>query len=290
MLDQITPLILTYNEEANIGRTLAQLNWARDIVVVDSCSGDDTLEIVRSFPQARIVSRRFDSHAQQWNFGLTQTGIQTPWVMALDADFILSMEIIKQIETLEPADDVTGFRAPLVFRIKGRRLRSAVCPPATFLFRRESGEYFQDGHTQKLKLQRSVIESLCAPIFHDDRKSLRRWLASQQRYAELEAKKILTTPGRLDFADKVRRLRFVAPLAMGVYCSIWRGAILDGWPGIFYVCQRVVAELLLSLNLLEFRLHAEEKALAIEKLSRRTFSLLSWCDGRVACGSPRLTE
>src|SRR5207248_10731182 len=123
-----TPLILTYNEEANIGRTLAQLDWARDIVVVDSSSDDDTLKIVRSFPQARIVFRRFDTHAQQWNFGLTQTGIQTPWVMALDADFVLSRQLIKQVETLEPADEVSGFRAPLLFRIKGRRLRSAVCP------------------------------------------------------------------------------------------------------------------------------------------------------------------
>jgi len=36
MLEQITPLILTWNEASNIGRTLEQLRWARDIVVVDS--------------------------------------------------------------------------------------------------------------------------------------------------------------------------------------------------------------------------------------------------------------
>ena len=49
MLDQITPLILTYNEAPNIGRTLEQLTWARDIVVVDSFSTDDTVEIASSF-------------------------------------------------------------------------------------------------------------------------------------------------------------------------------------------------------------------------------------------------
>ena len=51
MLDQITPLILTYNEAPNIGRTLAALAWARDIVVVDSFSDDETLEIASSFSQ-----------------------------------------------------------------------------------------------------------------------------------------------------------------------------------------------------------------------------------------------
>ena len=38
MLDEITPLILTKDEEANIGRTLAQLGWAGEIVIVDSGS------------------------------------------------------------------------------------------------------------------------------------------------------------------------------------------------------------------------------------------------------------
>src|SRR5436853_6996478 len=90
MLDSITPLILTYNEAPNIGRTLEQLRWARDIVVVDSFSDDDTLEIISRFPQARVYQRKFDSHDRQWNYGLRETSITTEWVMALDADFVLS--------------------------------------------------------------------------------------------------------------------------------------------------------------------------------------------------------
>lgn len=45
MMEQITPLILTCNEAPNIGRTLERLTWARDIVVVDSFSNDETVEI-----------------------------------------------------------------------------------------------------------------------------------------------------------------------------------------------------------------------------------------------------
>ena len=88
MLEQITPLILTYNEAPNIGRTLENLSWARDVVVVDSFSDDETLEIAASFPNVRVVQRVFDSHRNQWEFGLRETEIQTPWVLALDADYV----------------------------------------------------------------------------------------------------------------------------------------------------------------------------------------------------------
>jgi glycosyltransferase involved in cell wall biosynthesis len=68
VLADITPVILTYNEAANIGRSLERLTWAREVVVVDSGSTDDTLAIVARFPNARVVKRPFDTHAQQWRF------------------------------------------------------------------------------------------------------------------------------------------------------------------------------------------------------------------------------
>jgi glycosyltransferase involved in cell wall biosynthesis len=251
MLDQVTPLILTYNEGANIGRTLDQLSWARDIVIVDSFSDDQTQEVISHFPQARLFQRKFDNHAHQWNFGLKETGITSEWVMALDADFVLSREIIAEVAGLQPAPDLSGYRAPFVFCINGRKLRGALCPPVTFLYRPDQAEYWLDGHTQKLRLN-GKVESLTAPIFHDDRKSLARWFSSQQRYQQLEARKILTTPrSDLDFADRVRRLRVIAPAAMFFYCLIVRGGMLDGRAGWFYAFQRLAAESMLSLFLLE---------------------------------------
>ncbi len=46
-----TPLIITYNEAPNIRRTLDKLMWARRIVVIDSGSTDDTLDVIRAYPQ-----------------------------------------------------------------------------------------------------------------------------------------------------------------------------------------------------------------------------------------------
>ena len=74
MLNHITPVLLTYNEEANIGRTLSHIAWAKDIVVVDSGSTDGTLAVLAKFPNVRVFNRRFDTHANQWRYAVEETG------------------------------------------------------------------------------------------------------------------------------------------------------------------------------------------------------------------------
>ena len=250
MLDQITPLVLTRNEAANIGRTLERLSWARDIVVVDSFSTDDTLEIIGGFPQARVYQRVFDAHEKQWNFGLKETGITSEWVLALDADYILTPEFVDELKVLKP-DSVNGYRAKFVYCINGRRLRSGVYPTVTVLYRHARARYIQDGHTQRVAVE-GRVETLSSPILHDDRKPLSRWFESQQRYTPMEAIKLLATnQGELTWIDRIRRWRVVAPVGVLFYCLFMRGGILDGWPGFYYAFQRMMAELILSLYLLD---------------------------------------
>src|SRR2546428_1996627 len=170
MLDQITPVVLTRNEAANIGRTLERLSWARDIVVVDSFSTDDTVEIISGFPQARVYQRVFDAHEIQWNFGLEETGITSEWVLALDADYMLTPEFVNELKLLKP-DSVNGYRAKFTYCINGRPLRSGVYPDVTVLYRRAAGRYVQDGHTQRVAIEGRVV-TLDSRILNDDRKPL----------------------------------------------------------------------------------------------------------------------
>ncbi len=251
MLASITPLILTYNEAPNIGRTLAQLSWARDIVVVDSFSDDDTVEIVKTFPQARIHQRKFDTHRNQWNFGLRETGIGSAWVLGLDADYVLTEEFSAELRELQPTPEIEGYRANFIYCVGGERIRSGVYPPVTVLYRRENTSYAQDGHTHRLVIN-GQVESLRARILHDDRKPLGRWMEAQSRYTKLEADKLLSArPESLTWTDRVRRWRLVAPAAVLFYCLIIRGGVLDGWAGFYYAFQRSLAELMLSLYLLD---------------------------------------
>jgi glycosyltransferase involved in cell wall biosynthesis len=249
MLTQITPLVLTYNEAPNIARALAALSWARDIVIVDSFSDDDTVAIAKSFPNVRVFQRAFDCHRNQWEFGLKETGISTPWVLALDADYVLSDALVAELRKLRPDAHTAGYRASFVYCIQGRKLRSGIYPPVTVLYRRVAATYVQDGHTQRVALN-GAIEDLREPMFHDDRKSLRRWFSAQEKYTQLEAQKLrAANPAELGFADRLRRWRFVVPPVMLVYCLIVRGGILDGWAGFYYAFQRAMAEAMLSRKL-----------------------------------------
>src|SRR5215831_7730474 len=251
MLDQITPVILTYNEAVNIGRTLAQLRWARDIVVVDSFSDDETLDIVATFPQARVYQRVFDNFAAQWSFALHETGIKSEWVLGLDADFVLTEEIISELAKLQPPERTSGYRAPLTYCVKGKPLRYSLLPTLTVLYRRTAAAYSADAHTYRIDLE-GDFQTLSAAILHDDRKPLARWFAAQKSYMELEAAKLLTVPrDQLDNADRIRKLRIIAPWAVFIYC-LAQGGILDGAAGLYYASQRFVAECLLSLYLIEY--------------------------------------
>src|SRR5580658_2541625 len=109
MLDQITPVLLTYNEAPNIARTLSHLHWARDIVVVDSESTDDTLAILANWPKVRVFSRPFDTHAGQWRHAVTETAIGTPWILRLDADYRLTDELIAEMSRLDAAANVDAY-------------------------------------------------------------------------------------------------------------------------------------------------------------------------------------
>jgi glycosyltransferase involved in cell wall biosynthesis len=268
MLDQITPLILTYNEAPNICRTLERLTWARDIVVVDSFSSDDTVEIASSFSQVRIFQRAFDVHCNQWEFGLRETGINTPWVLALDADYVLTNEAAAELRTLQPNQATAGYRARFTYCVHGRKLHSGIYPPVTVLYRREAAAYVQDGHTQRVVVDGSIAE-LCAALLHDDRKSLRHWLNSQARYAELEGERIIKREA-LDFRDWLRMCVVVVPPAMFFYCLIVRGGVFDGWRGFYYAFQRTLAELMLSLYLLDSRCTFSESTRITAMLRRQS--------------------
>ena len=251
MLNQFTPLILTFNEAPNIGRVLDRLAWAKRIVVVDSYSDDETAAIAERYPNVAFYRRRFDSHANQWNFGLRETAIDTEWVLALDADYVVPDSLVAELRTLDPLADIAGYRASFRYCVEGIPLTGTVYTPVTVLFRREQAAYVQRGHTQRVQVS-GTVAMLRSLIHHDDRKPLERWFASQVKYMQLEAAALLGTPmGKLDIPDKVRRLVLVAPLAMFVYCLVVKLAILDGRRGLLYACQRALAETILSLFLLQ---------------------------------------
>lgn len=249
MLSDITPLILTYNEAPNIDRTLQQLTWASQIVVVDSMSTDTTLEILSRYPQVQVYQRSFDTHATQWNYGLEN--VTTPWVLSLDADYQVSSALVEELSQLQPPESMAGYYIRFRYCVFGKPLRGNILPPRQALFRPDRATYIDDGHTQLLQVK-GPSDTLKQFIDHDDRKPLSRWLWAQDRYVRLEVEKLMATPTReLGLSDRIRKTRILAPMLVLIYCLILKGGMLDGWRGWYYACQRVFAELLLVLHLIE---------------------------------------
>lgn len=248
----ITPLILTYNEEPNIARSVARLAWAQSVVVVDSNSTDRTEEIARAFPNVSFIKRAFDNHTAQWNFGVDQ--IRSEWVLALDADYVLDDGFENELSRLEPSPEMGAFYARFKYVIFGKALRGSLYPPRAVLFRKARCRYEPDGHTQLLKITGATV-SLSSFILHDDRKPLTRWLQSQDSYAKLEAEKLLDARVNvLRLQDRLRlALAPAVPLAF-FYTLFVKGTVLDGWRGWYYALQRTLAEIMLALRLLEKRL------------------------------------
>jgi len=250
----LTALLLTWNETANIGRTLAALHWLNNILVIDSGSTDGTLELLAAHPNVRVLHRPFDSFAEQCNFGLDR--ISTEWVLSLDADYGVPPELARSMPSLlerADQDNLAGFSLPFRYCIDGRPLRGSLLPPRTCLYRTLSGRYRDEGHGHRVVIEGEVAP-LPFPLLHDDRKPLARWLASQQKYLRIEAANLLGTPShRLSWVDRLRKHTPLSPLAAITFCLLLRGGLLDGRAGLIYALQRSYAELLLVLMLDEER-------------------------------------
>lgn len=250
----VTGLLITWNETANISRTLAGLQWLREILVIDSGSTDGTLEVLASHPNVRVLHRPFDSFAQQCNYGLDR--IHSEWVFSLDADYGIPPELARLMPALlerADRDQLAGFSLPFRYCIDGRPLRGSLLPPRTCLYRTLSGRYRDEGHGHRVVI-RGEVAPLGLALLHDDRKPLERWLASQQKYLRIEAVNLLGTPSRrLSWVDRLRKHTPLSPLAALLFCLVLRGGLLDGRAGLIYALQRSYAELLLVLMLAEER-------------------------------------
>ncbi len=82
---QISAILICNNEEENISKALNSLLWVDEIVVVDSFSTDNTIQVIKeNFPQVKLFQREFTSYADQKNWAIDQTSFE--WVIILDSD------------------------------------------------------------------------------------------------------------------------------------------------------------------------------------------------------------
>jgi len=251
-LDGVTPLIIAGNEDDNIERTLAPLGWARRIVVVEGGSTDGTLDVLARDPRVSVHRRSSGSFAEHAK--LVLDGIESDWVLSLDADQELSPALVEELKSLWPAENCAGFRAAVIPKIHGRPLRGSLEPARIVLFRPRQARFASDTHGERVRVTGEVA-ALGAPIWRDDRKPLARWLQLQVDHAAREAERLLATPrAEMSRADRMRAMAWPAPILVFLQVLFAKGAVLDGRAGWYYAFERLLAEMLLMLELLDRRL------------------------------------
>lgn len=110
-MQEISVIILTYNEEQHIQRCLENaFQLAQEVFVVDSFSYDKTLEIAENLGAFCVKNKWPGNQAAQFNWALENLPIKTDWILRLDADEYLLPELIEEIreKLLAIPDDVSG--------------------------------------------------------------------------------------------------------------------------------------------------------------------------------------
>jgi glycosyltransferase involved in cell wall biosynthesis len=187
----LSTIILTYNEEANLGACLASLKGLDcEIFVVDSGSTDRTVEIAKACG-VKVVEHPFENYGVQRNWAQQNLPIQGLWVLHLDADEQLTPELANEINDVLKAspDGIVGYSFSRRVIFMGRWIRYGGHYPTYHLrlFRKDKGFCEDRLYDQHFVVRGKVIELRhdCLNFITPD---LCAWTLRHTRWAELEAK------------------------------------------------------------------------------------------------------
>lgn len=221
----ISATIITLNEERDLPRCLKSLDFADEIVVVDSGSNDRTVEIARSLG-AKVVVEPWRGYGAQKNFAQNQT--KSEWILNLDADEVITpelrAEILSEINDEKPA---AGYGIARKTFYLGRWIKYGGWYPnfVTRLVRRNSGAWSEPNVHEELKIN-GEVRHFKNPMLHFTFSDISDQIRTNLRYARqgaLDLKKRGNSPSYLRLIFK----------PLGKFCETYflKRGFLDGLPG-----------------------------------------------------------
>ena len=226
--------VITRDASALVGACLRSADFADDIVVVDSGSSDDTVEIARGLG-ARVLEQAWLGYGAQKNFAVAAAA--NDWVLCLDADERLTPELATSIRAfLERPGDHAGARCARRNRFLGRWLRHGEGYPDwnLRLFDRRRARWTQDPVHEHVVADGDVA-TLAGDLLHESAETLESYLAKQNRYTSLQAQAMF------DRGERTTVARLVAsPLLRFFRMFVLKLGFLDGAAGLVHIaigCQ-----------------------------------------------------
>jgi len=248
---QLSVVIITYNEEANIGRTLASAqplvaDGEGEIIVVDSGSADRTVEIAKSFG-AKVFVEDWKGFAAQKNSAIDKaTG---KWILSLDADeeldrdltefisYVISdspphpkKELLTAMGVGLPNGDTDGFWIRRRNKFLGRWIEhGGFWPdPKLRLFRRGKGRFEDRLVHEDVQVEGTTAGIVTGALIHDSYPTLSDYIEHMNRYSSLGAEMVAAKGKvRFSFINIV-----VRPMFTFIYNYFFRLGFLDGREGL----------------------------------------------------------
>jgi glycosyltransferase involved in cell wall biosynthesis len=230
--------IITLNEEANLARTLASVQFADEIVILDSGSTDRTLEIARSFSNTKVFSEKWKGFAAQKNAAIERcTGT---WILSLDADEELSPELQTEIRILfsaTPAADAYLLKRRNLFLNRWIRRGGYYPDPKLRLFRRHTANFAPAARFTERPVHETIafegkLETLHHDLIHHAYPTIESYIDHMDRYSTLGAQ-IVIDKGKTSRSWMGFYWNIVAvPVLTFVWNYIFRFGFLDGREGL----------------------------------------------------------
>ncbi|MGE5538439.1 MAG: glycosyltransferase family 2 protein [Gemmatimonas sp.] len=269
----VSVVIMTRDEERNVGPCIDSARCCDEIVVLDSMSGDATAVIARD-RGARVVQRPFDDFATHKNWAIDNVDLRNEWVLLLDADERVTPELASEIATAIAAPGiVVGFYVPRRNMFGGRWIRHAGMYPDwnLRLFRRGHARYEARAVHEHMVLD-GPHGFLRSPLLHlNDNKGIAQYIARHNRYSSMEAQELVRyfegrstaelKPNLFTAGPERRRaLKHFAyrhlpalPLLVFLWMYVVKLGFLDGRAGLRYCALRAFYELSVCLKIDELR-------------------------------------
>ena len=234
MNSSITAIVLTFNESRHLQRCIDSIRpLTSDIVVVDSLSTDDTVNIAKR-NGATVLQRVWENnHSTQFNWALTQLPENSQWVLRIDADEVLTPELVLEIKTVLESihPEIVGIRFQRKMVFQGYLLKYGGMGANQIL------RMFKFGHGQSesrwmdehIKVDGPSM-NLKGAIVDDNLNSLDWWIAKHNNYASREAVDLLNlkyqlmSQDHLDNAHGHSKAGLKRKIKEGIYAKLPGGA------------------------------------------------------------------
>lgn len=181
----LSTVIITCNEEHNLGRSLPKLTWCDEIIVVDSGSTDNTISICEKFG-CKIYHRKFDGYGKQKQYAVSLA--KNKWILCLDADEVLSDALVTEIQEEMKNPSAIGYLIPMTFVFMGKEFRYGKEAWRYFLrlFNKEAGS-FDDRKVHEKIILNGKQEKLKNNILHYSYKNISQYFNKFNKYSSYGA-------------------------------------------------------------------------------------------------------